>query len=222
PPSEELDTTQWAQHFQPVVQHPAHRGSVWAKVQERPNTVILVTLWQTTSALRDFLVSPSAQLYWENLAARGILPIASYEVVYGWEDWFNFLSTSFVQLFSVYFSAPMTEVQRAQISQLKGIRPPIMGFSIPHRELDQSRLSVQLWATQTESRYGQEVQLMLWPHFWQSEKKAEYRNSYTDIIEYGCVVGYRTMIEDFGAKLEEVGPVKWKEEYCDFKKFRPI
>ncbi|KAJ5204301.1 uncharacterized protein N7498_005180 [Penicillium cinerascens] len=162
PPREELDTTQWAQYFQPLVQHPDHRGSVWARVQERPNIVIL-----------------------ENLGARGIVPVASYEVV--------------------YFSAPMTEAQRAQISQLKGICPPAMGFSIPHRELDQSHHPEH-----------QEVQLILWPHFWQDAKKAEYRNSYTDIIEYSCVVGYRTIIEDFSAKLEEVGPVEWKEEFCDF------
>lgn len=126
------------------------------------------------------------------------------------------------QIFWVYIPAPVTEAQRAQISQLKGICPPTMGLSIPHRELDQSRRPVQLWPTQTESLHGQEVQLMLWPHFWQDAKKAEYGNSYTSIIEYSCVVGYGTMIEEFSAKLEEVGPVEWKEEFCDFKESRRI
>lgn len=48
PPGEELDTTQWAQYFQPLVQHPDYRGSVWARVQERPDTVILVICKQHT------------------------------------------------------------------------------------------------------------------------------------------------------------------------------
>lgn len=34
----------------------------------------------------DFRAFPSAQLYWENLAARGIVPVASYEAVYGWAN----------------------------------------------------------------------------------------------------------------------------------------
>lgn len=53
PPKEELDTTQWAQYFQPLVQHSDHRGSVWAKVEGGYDVVILATWKQYTKRYRD-------------------------------------------------------------------------------------------------------------------------------------------------------------------------
>jgi hypothetical protein len=36
-------TDQWNEYFQPIVQAPGHAGSSWARIQERSNTVLLVT-----------------------------------------------------------------------------------------------------------------------------------------------------------------------------------
>ena len=38
----ELDT-EWAGHFQPLLRAPGHEGSGYARVQERPDTILLVT-----------------------------------------------------------------------------------------------------------------------------------------------------------------------------------
>jgi hypothetical protein len=62
------------------------------------------------------------------------------------------------------------------------------------------------------------VQLMLWPHFWRSAEKGKYyRDAFTEIIVDHVIVGYRTNMEDFRAKLESLGPVELREEHCDFK-----
>ncbi|RMJ28105.1 hypothetical protein PHISP_01045 [Aspergillus sp. HF37] len=43
PPGEELDTDRWTRQFQPLVQAPGHVETAWARIQERPNIVLLVT-----------------------------------------------------------------------------------------------------------------------------------------------------------------------------------
>lgn len=35
--------TEWARHFQPLLEAPGHESSGYARVQERPDTIILVT-----------------------------------------------------------------------------------------------------------------------------------------------------------------------------------
>ncbi|KAJ9208805.1 hypothetical protein DTO021D3_22 [Paecilomyces variotii] len=174
PPGEELDS-----YCQPLLHAVGHESTVWAREQGNPDIVMLATLWYTTSELRDFMASPSAQLYRESLANASIVPLISWETIHGYGSWFGPLSRSFTQLFWVYFPAPMTQAQQAEISSLRGIRPPVMGFSIPQSQLRQRHLPVQLWATQTEYLHGQEAQLMLWPHFWRDAEKAEWRFSGT-------------------------------------------
>jgi hypothetical protein len=169
----------------------------------------MLIVWYTTSELRDFMASPSAQLYRESLASGAIVPVVSFETIYGGARWFNSLARSFTQLFWVYFPAPMTQAQQAEISNLRGIRPPIMGFSIPQSQLKQRHDPVQLWVTQTEYLHGQEAQLMLWPHFWRDAEKAEFRFLGT---------GYGTVMERFIEELEGVVPIEWKEEFYEFKR----
>lgn len=174
--------------------------------------IYIYSVWYTTSEFRDFATSPSAQLYRESLASDGIVLLAFHETFYGREGWFDVLSQSFVpsfiQLFWVYFSAPMTQGQLAQVSKLRGIRPPVMGFSIPQSQLRQICLSVKLWATQTEYLHGQKVQLLIWPHFWRDEKAAEWRF---------CTGNQETVMERFSRCLEEVHPLEWKEEFYRFQ-----
>jgi hypothetical protein len=43
PPGEELGTNQWAAYFQPLVHTVGHDTTVWARVQESPNIIILAT-----------------------------------------------------------------------------------------------------------------------------------------------------------------------------------
>lgn len=43
PPDEELDTDRWTGQFQPLVQAPDNVETAWARIQERPDTVLLVT-----------------------------------------------------------------------------------------------------------------------------------------------------------------------------------
>ncbi|RHZ63540.1 hypothetical protein CDV55_102337 [Aspergillus turcosus] len=221
PRGEELNITEWNQTFQPLVQAAGHVESVWARIQEHPDTVLLVSLWKTTSALRGFTASPSAQLYWESLAARAIIPLQSHEFDPRGHIpvWFNCLKSSFVQLFWVYFPAPLTQDKQSEILKVRGMRPPAMGPGMPRKMLLQTRTPIQLWAHETEILHGKKVQLMLWPHFWRNAEKAKfYRDSYTDIIVDHVIVGYRTNIEDFEAKLKAIGPVEWREEHCDFKR----
>ncbi|GAD91742.1 TRAF-like signal transducer, putative [Paecilomyces variotii No. 5] len=177
------------------------------------NAALNSVLWYTTSELRDFMASPSAQLYVESLASAEIVPLVSYETIYGYGHWFGvspLLSRTFTQLFWVYFPAPMTQAQQAEVSNLRGIRPPVMGFSIPQSQLRQTHLPVQLWATKTEYLHGREAQLMLWPHFWRDAEKAEWR-----LRRYPA---FGSPMERFIEDLEKVDPMEWKEELYQFKR----
>ncbi|KAJ5159492.1 uncharacterized protein N7482_006496 [Penicillium canariense] len=220
PPSEELDTHQWTGHFQPLVQASGHHTSLWARIRERPNIVLLVTLWKSQADLRNFTVSPCAQIFWENLAGRGVSRLASHETIYR-DNWFTSLQHSFIQLFWVYFPAPVDEAQLARISDPKkrGLRPPATGPGIPLSHRPARHIPAQEWATQTEFLHDQEVQLMLWPHFWGDEKKAEWRNGPTFLMIPGtaCVMGTQTRMEAFRTLLEELGSIEWKEEFCEFE-----
>jgi hypothetical protein len=169
-------------------------------------------VWPNLSKLRDFQDCPDAQLFWESLASRGILRLASHETVYC-SNWFNYLN-SFIQLFWVYFPAPVDEDQLAQITNLRGIITPALGFSVPRKKNPQTHTPAQIWANQTKTVNGQETQLMLWPHFWQNEEKAEFRNIHT-----GRTIRSPTVMEKFVTELEYLSPVEWKEEFCTFTSF---
>jgi hypothetical protein len=144
--------------------------------------------------------------------------ISSRETIYrGLMNWFPALQKSYVQLFWVYFSTPVTEAQKSQIAKLKGIRPYAMGPGIPINKLLQRHVPEKLWATQTEYLHSQETQLMLWPHFWWNAEKAKFRYTTISCSPYIVEVENRTRMEDFSAKLEELGPLDWKEDICDFK-----
>jgi hypothetical protein len=58
---------------------------------------------------------------------------------------------------------------------------------------------------------------MLWPHFWWNAEKAKFRYTTISCSPYIVEVENRTRMEDFSAKLEELGPLDWKEDICDFK-----
>ncbi|KAJ5159839.1 uncharacterized protein N7482_006843 [Penicillium canariense] len=213
PPNMESDTDQWVGYFQPLVQISGHFSSYWARPRERPDTVLLVTLWRNMSKLRGFEDTPGAQLFWENLASKGILRIASHETVVH-SNWFNCLKGSFIQLFWVYFPASIDEDQLAQITKSKGILPPAMGFSVPRKDFLLTHIPAKIWANQTKTVNEQETQLMLWPHFWQNEEKAEFRN-----IHKGRTIRSPTVREEFVTELEYMNPVAWKEEFCTFTCF---
>ncbi|GIC86413.1 uncharacterized protein Aud_002784 [Aspergillus udagawae] len=217
PHGEELNITEWNQLFQPLVQAAGHVESVWARILERPDIVLLASLWKTASALRGFTASLSAQLHWESLAARAIVPLGSHEFDPRGHIpvWFDYLRSSYVQLFWVYLPAPVTRDKQSEILQLPGIVPAAFGPGVPRTMLFQKRRPMQIWAHETETLHGKEVQLMLWPHFWQSAEKAKiYRDFHIDIIVHHVVVGRRTITEDFQAKLEALGPTEWREGHC--------
>ncbi|KAJ9349789.1 hypothetical protein C8Q69DRAFT_480289 [Paecilomyces variotii] len=204
----ELDTDHWAGYFQPLLHAEGHKSTVWAKVQGSTDLVILATLWHTTSELRDFMASPSAQLYTESLASIGIIPLVSYETIPKGTIWFRALPRSFTQLFWVYFPAPMTQAQQAQITSLKGMLPPALGFSMPRNLSVQTHIPAQSWATQIEDLHGQKAQLVLWLHLWRDARKAEWRH---------LSKGNETSMEEFIEDLEKVGAIEWKEDFYEFK-----
>lgn len=154
------------------------------------------------------MASPSAQLYAETLASAAIVPLNSYETIYGEARWFRSLSRSFTQLFRVYFPAPVTPARQAEISRLRGMRPPALGFSIPQSQSLQTCRPVQLWVNQTQDLYGREAQLVLWLHFWRDAEKAEWRF---------LSKGTQSTMEEFIEDLEKVGPMEWREEFYVFK-----
>lgn len=81
---------------------------------------------------------------------------------------------------------------------------------------------MKIWAIQTEVVNNQEAQLLLWPHFWVNEEKAKFQNAGTFLMAPGStclVIGRQTNMQEFVAILEEMGPIRWKEE---FYKFTPL
>ncbi|KAJ0267729.1 hypothetical protein COL922a_014859, partial [Colletotrichum nupharicola] len=113
------------------------------------------------------------------------------------------LKYSFVEIFWVYFPAPVSESLQSQVSQLAGISPPAFGPGGPLKEHFQTHLPALQWATEPETLRGEQVQLLLWPHFWRDKEKAEYRHA-----PYAQ--------KRFLVRLEGFGPVEWKEEIYDF------
>ncbi|RAL16622.1 uncharacterized protein BO97DRAFT_139808 [Aspergillus homomorphus CBS 101889] len=206
----ELHAEQWAGYFQPVIHAPGHIQSDWARVRERSDIVMLASLWHTAGEFRDFTASPCAQLYRENLASVGIIPVSSRETVNGSGYWFDCMQRSFVQLFWVYFPAPVTEDQRAQVQKLRGLATPAPAPGASRQYELQRSPPKQLWVAQTESWHGQEVQLLLWPHFWKNEEAAEWRLLPAN--------HYETIMERFTEALEKVDPKEWKEEFYRFQK----
>jgi hypothetical protein len=124
-----------------------------------------------------------------------------------------------VELFWIYFLTPVTDIQKTQISDLIGIREPAVGIGGMRHGVKrlQNDLPLKIWAIGTELVHGQEAQLMLWPHFWTDAESAEYRHvgKYSNSGYLMCDA--RTLLEKFGDKLESVGALEWKEEFCDFK-----
>ncbi|KAL4903111.1 hypothetical protein BDW74DRAFT_156661 [Aspergillus multicolor] len=197
--SKTLDPEYRDELFQPLVHAVGHNETVWARGQDNPDVVFLVTLWWTTSELREFKASPSAQLYRESLQGEGITPLSTHETIYGSSNWFRGLQYSFMQIFWVYFPAPVDENLQSAVKEIVGIRPPALGFGVPQKQRRQTHLPAWQWATRPEVLHGKQVQLFLWPHFWRTEEQAEWRhNHYAQ--------------PRFIKRVEELGPVEWKEE----------
>lgn len=126
--------------------------------------------------------------------------------------WFNLLPGYFIHIFWVYFQVPVTQEQKDRILKSVGIRPPV-NLSIPRNQSRQPRLPVKLWATRTEYLYGQEVQLLLWPHIWKDEKVADYRYN---------TFNRETNLNRFHEFLRDVGSIEFKEDYCQFQELRRL
>ncbi|CAG8121146.1 unnamed protein product [Penicillium salamii] len=220
----ELDT-EWAGHFQPLLGAPGHEGSGYARVQERPDTILLVTAWERASDMRAFMASPSAQLYRENLEARGIRATSYRETFwhkksdYVGPSLFEGFTCSYVELFWIYFSTPVTDIQKTQMKDLIGIREPAVGIGGNRHGIKrlQTDHALKIWAIGTEIVHGQEAQLLLWPHFWADAESAEYRHVGKYSNRGNLMWDARTLLDKFGDKLESVGALEWKEEFCDFK-----
>ncbi|KAJ6009603.1 hypothetical protein N7522_004619 [Penicillium canescens] len=215
-PSEE-PSDQWNSHFQPMIQALGHDESSWARIPERPDTVLMATLWCSNSALKDFRDSPSAQLFTEDLGAKGISLLTSYESIYS-GNWFQCLCRSYVQLFQVYFQAPITEEQEARTYKVRGMCPAALGPSVPRKHHITRHLPEPVCTTQTEHLNGAQAQLVLWPHFWANAKKAEWRHTETYILSGSVAIGTQTIMEKFIGNLKELGAIEWREEFCKFKR----
>ncbi len=97
----------------------------------------------------------------------------------------------------------MNESLQSRASKLVGIRPPALGPGVPQNKHRQTHLPVLQWATEPEVLRGKPVQLLLWPHFWSSEKHAEWRHE---------PYAQKRFIE----RITELNPAEWKEEIYDF------
>ncbi|KAJ5930616.1 hypothetical protein N7466_006109 [Penicillium verhagenii] len=211
PQNMESDAEQWVGDFQPLVEIAGHWKCHWARPRERPDTVLLLTLWPHMSKLREFEDSPDAQIFWENLASKGILRLASHETVYRC-NWVHGLDLAFIQLFWVYFPASLDDDQLADIREFRGLHPPAAGFSIPQKDHIVTHSNRKIWAHKTKIVNGQETQLMLWLNFWNGEKKAEWQNIH-------LAWSSRTIKDRFIRDLESYKPIMWKEEFCIFRRF---
>ena len=124
-----------------------------------------------------------------------------------------------VQLFWIYFPAPVTETQKAQILKINPIRGPaaLKNFTNDPNASRENHVPAKMWATDTESVDGQEAQLMLWPHFWRNAELAEIRHLGKYTMSGNRIIGARTLQERFCDHLEEVRPISWREDFVDFK-----
>jgi hypothetical protein len=230
----ELDI-EWDGLFLPLIRAPGHVGSGWTRLQN-PDTILLVTgelwikcvklfkligfqEWERTLNQREFIASPSAQLYHENLKSQGIIHVSSNETFSSRFHYLDALLNSYVQLFWVYFAVPVTETQKAQLLKIKPIRGPAMlkNFLSNYDRSPEYNYPIKMWATHTESVDGQEAQLMLWPHFWKNAERAEHRHFGKFARSGNPIVGGRTLQDIFCEKLEKVGPISWTEEFVSFK-----
>jgi hypothetical protein len=173
---------------------------------------------------REFIASPSAQVYHENLKSRGIVDESSHETFSRRFEYLDALLKSYVQLFWIYFPAPVTETQKAQILKIKPIRGPavLKNFTNDPNASRENHVPAKMWATHTESVDGQEAQLMLWPHFWRNAELAEIRHLGKYTRSGNRIIGARTLQERFCDHLEEVGPISWREEFVDFKPINDV
>ncbi|EPS32124.1 hypothetical protein PDE_07083 [Penicillium oxalicum 114-2] len=212
----ESDQKQWRGYFEPLLHAKGHHESAWARCRLNKDRVILGTWWFGGSpAYRAFENSPSAQLFRETLADDGIKFLTSYKTAIrgGW--WFDRVSHFFMQIFWVYFKAPVTEALKDEVAKIDGIRPPAI-LRPRKNELLSPKPPVELWALHTEYLYGEEVQSLLWPHFWRDEEAAlfRHRKMWTGTGE--------THIEDFYRSLRDIGAVELKEDFCQFTKLVPL
>ncbi|EPS31638.1 hypothetical protein PDE_06593 [Penicillium oxalicum 114-2] len=112
-----------------------------------------------------------------------------------------------MQIFWVYFKAPVTEALKDEVAKIDGIRPPAI-LRPRENELLSPKPPVELWALYTEYLYGEEVQSLLWPHFWRDEEVAlfRHRKMWTGTGE--------TIMEGFHRSLRDIGAVEFKEDFC--------
>lgn len=134
-------------------------------------------------------------------------------------SFFEGFTCSYVELFWVYFSTPVTDDLKSQISDLIGIREPAIGIGSNRHGFKrrQPHLPFKIWAIGTELVHGQEAQLMVWPHFWTDAESAEYRHVGKVVGSPFIACNTRSLKERLEDKLESVGALEWKEEFCDFK-----
>ncbi|KAJ5317526.1 Dimeric alpha-beta barrel [Penicillium antarcticum] len=198
----ELDT-EWAGLVQPLIRASGHEGSRWAKTPAFRHDS---SGWKTTLDRREFIASPSAQLYQENLKSRGKIHVSSHETFSRRIVHIDALLKSYVLFFWIYFSAPAF-VKRPEELMVRIFVTKNVNF-----------IFLQRCEPPTPNLlHGQEAQLMLWPHFWRNAEATEYRHRGKYTRSGNPIFGGRTLLERFGDLLDKVGPMKWKKDFVDLK-----
>ncbi|KAJ5731641.1 uncharacterized protein N7483_006149 [Penicillium malachiteum] len=194
PKDAEHDEKQWKGNFMPLLKAPGHVTSMWARVIERPDKMILATLWKNASAYRDFLASPSAQLFTEGLTAHGITMGATHKSIDGPSNMFSQLKESKVQLFWFRF-------------------PPNLH---PRATQARSRFAIKLWPRPAAvPRVGEGV-TMIWVHFWQQWTEIDKEKALVSFLE-----GDKMIESKHWWEVPEMGGVveanAWEVSCCSFK-----
>lgn len=131
---------------------------------------------------------------------------------------------SYLQLFWIYFTAPVTEAQLIQVSKIKSIRGVAILKNFTN-DLEKSRdylCPIKMWAKHIECVDGQEAQLLLWPHFWKSAELAEIRHAGKYVMSGDKRFGSGSRQERFCENLDKLEPMSWKEHFLSFRRIPDI
>ncbi|KAF9630283.1 Antibiotic biosynthesis monooxygenase [Lasiodiplodia theobromae] len=206
----------WIDAICPLTEAPGYDRACWARVQERPDIVVICTTWENRESLEAFRKSPEYAKYWGGLSTFGEPKETEIECTNG------FLSAldrkKFVATVQVLFPYPMSAERREQVRQINGLVPrwgdQVRPRGIPGTRLPSAR-PISVWAAGAQAGYGEPVEKLLWFHFWngdEAEKKWKESGMRNPIVQ-GIMYPPIPAEQWFDEQIKALGALEWTEEH---------
>ncbi|EKG13602.1 Antibiotic biosynthesis monooxygenase [Macrophomina phaseolina MS6] len=206
----------WIDAICPLTEAPGYEEARWARVQERPDIVVICTTWKNREALETFRKSPEYAKYWSGLSTFGEPKETVIECTNG------FLSAlhqrKFVATVQVLFPYPMSAERREQVRQINGLVPQwadrVRPRGIPSMG-PPSAPPISVWAAGAQARDGEPVEKLLWFHFWngaEAEKKWKESGMRNPIVQ-GIMYPPIPAEQWFDEQVKALGALEWTEEH---------